>query len=187
MNKRKVFLLDLGGVVFQLAGRSNAHIDWKIIWELNSKHGAAMDLGGNGFAAFLMEYNHLTNQNLEGETFLELVFDTLDFNKELVDFLKERRDIIIVSDNYRENITYISKRYDFASWSIKQFYSFDYKMYKSNPAFFKQLLHDTKEYKTEHLLLIDDSESKINSAAQNGIKGILYQNNEQIKEALQDL
>lgn len=186
MNRKKIFLLDLGGVVFQLAGKSNASINWKIIWELNSKHGAAMDLGGNGYKDFLLEYNRLTNQSLEGETFLERVFNTLDFNKELVDFLKERRDIIIVSDNYRENINYISKRYDFASWSIKQFYSFDYKMYKSNPDFFKQLLLDTKEYEIEDLLLIDDSESKINSAAQNGIKGILYKNNEQIKEALQD-
>jgi len=186
MKKKKVVLLDLGGVVFQSRGKSNDQMDWDIIWKLNGKYGAQMDLGGSGFLDFLNEYNELTNQNLKGEEFLEKVFDTLDFNKELIDFILEKRDIIIVSDNYRENIAYISKRYDFASWSIKEFYSFDYKMYKSNPDFFEKLLEDIKEYKTEELIFIDDSRSKLDSAFKSGIQGFLYENNEQIMNAIKN-
>ena len=186
MNQKSIVLLDLGGVVFQLSGSSNKKINWDIIWELNAKYGADMDLGGDGFPNFLSEYNTLTNQELHDTEFLEYVFDTLDFNQELIDRLREQRDIIIVSDNYPENIAYISKRYDFASWSIKQFYSYDYKMYKSNPEFFKKLLEDLKGYNLTDMIFIDDSESKLQSAAQNGIKGVLYKNNEQLKQQLSD-
>lgn len=185
MEKKKIALLDLGGVVFQSRGKSNDRIDWNLIGKLNEKYGPKMDLGGNAFPDFLFEYNELTNQQLGKEAFLKHVFDTLDFNQELVDLIRKDRAIIIVSDNYRENIAYISKRYDFASWSIKQIYSFDYKMYKSNPHFFKQLLEEIKEYDINDLIFIDDSESKLKSASQNGINGILYQNNEQVKVALE--
>lgn len=184
--KKKIVLLDLGGVVFQLSGKSNEEVNWKIIWELNSKYGAEMDLGGNGFGDFLVEYNKLTNQNLKGTEFLEKVFDTLDFNEELIEFLIKGRDIIIVSDNYRENIDYIAKRYDFADWSIMQRYSFDYKMYKSNPDFFVKLLEDIKDHNIKDLIFIDDSESKLNSALKSGIMGIQYKNNEQIIEDLKE-
>ncbi|MEL6718634.1 MAG: hypothetical protein AAFP82_07960, partial [Bacteroidota bacterium] len=118
MNKKKIALLDLGGVVFQMFRKSNREIDWEMIWNLNEKY--VTETGGLDFPNFLLEYNELTKQTLKGEEFLEKVFDTLDFNKELIEFIKRDRDIIIVSDNYRENIEYISKRYHFTDWSIQQ-------------------------------------------------------------------
>lgn len=186
MKKKKIALLDLGGVVFQSKGISTKEINWDIIWDLNQKYGAKMDLGGHGFLDFLIEYNKLTKQDLNEEKFLEKVFDTLDFNQALIDFLRADRDIIIVSDNYRENINYISKRYDFSSWAIQAFYSFQYKMYKSNTNFFKKLRLDINEYNLEDLIFIDDSKSKLDSAAQNGIHGFLYENNEQIIKEIQN-
>lgn len=184
MKKKKVALLDLGGVVFQSLGKSNKEINWKIVWELNEKYGPKKE--GLAFPDFLFEYNKLTNQNLKEEEFLEKVFDTLDFNQQLIDFIKKERDIIIVSDNYKENINYISKRYDFESWSIKQVYSFEYKVNKSNPKFFKKLLEENKEYEVKDLILIDDSKSKLESAFKNGIKGIHYKNNEQIRREIEE-
>ena len=178
MKKRKIALLDLGGVVFQMFGESNQEIDWKIIWKLNEKYGTKT--GGLDFVNFLIEYNQLTNQDLKKEKFLEKVFDTLDFNQELIEFIKRDRDIIIVSDNYRENIAYISKRYNFSDWSIKQIYSYEYEMYKSNSKFFKRLLEENKELELKDLLLIDDSKSKLDSAFKNGINGIQFVNNEQV-------
>lgn len=178
MKKRNIALLDLGGVVFQMFGESNQEIDWKIIWKLNEKYGTKT--GGLDFVNFLIEYNQLTNQDLKEEKFLEKVFDTLDFNQELIEFIKRDRDIIIVSDNYRENIAYISKRYNFSDWSIKQIYSYEYEMYKSNPKFFKRLLQENKELELKDLLLIDDSKSKLDSAFKNGINGIQFVNNEQV-------
>ena len=184
MKLYKIILLDLGGVVFQSTGVSNSKIDWAIISALNNKYGYDLNVGKNKFPDFLKEYNELTKQHLTGKEFLKEVFDTLEINLELIKMLKEQSEIIIVSDNYRENIEYISNRYDFKSWAKKQIYSFDYKMEKSNPEFFKTLVVELSDYKAEEMLFIDDSIRKIESAAKNGINGILYKNNEQIKKEL---
>jgi len=187
MKPQKIILLDLGGVVFQSSGTSNSNINWEVINELNEKHGTELNIGQDKFPDFMIDYNRITNQSLSGNDFLRLVFDTLEINTTLIDSLKKIGDIIIVSDNYRENIAYISKRYVFESWAIKQYYSFDFQMCKSNPKFFKLLLKDLKEYDKDQMIFIDDSTSKLESAAKNGIEGILFQNNERVVQALKDL
>ena len=179
MNNRAI-LLDLGGVVFQSKGISNQQIDWDIIWKMNEVYGPMMDLGEKALSEFLMEYNKQTDQSLAAEEFLKEIFDTLTFNKSLIKELKPYGDIIIVSDNYPENIEYISKRYKFNDWAIKQYYSYDYKMYKANPLFFKRLLMDIEEYNVEDLIFIDDSIAKLESAAKNNIYGIQYRDNDQV-------
>ena len=186
MNKNKIVLLDLGGVVFQSTGKSNELINWKIISQLNNKYGHDLNIGKDKFGAFLKEYNRLTSQDLEGKAFLKAVFDTLTINQELINLLKEEYEIIIVSDNYRENIAYISKRYNFKSWAKGAIYSFDYEMVKSNPAFFQKLLMELP-YRAEELLFIDDSLNKIESASKSGIKGILFVDNAQVKRALEKI
>ena len=112
--------------------------------------------------------------------FLEGVFDTLIFNADLVQLLSQIGDIIIVSDNYRENIEYISERYHFSDWAVHQIYSFDYQLEKANPLFFEKLLQEL-DYDSDELLFIDDSPRKIESAQKHGIKGIVFHNNEQLK------
>jgi len=113
MKQRKITLLDLGGVVFQSTGVSNKKINWEIISRLNKKYGDKLSRGEDKFPDFLNEYNQLTKQSLVGKEFLKEVFNTLEINKELIEMIRKESDIIIVSDNYRENIEYISKRYDF--------------------------------------------------------------------------
>ena len=184
MRKKKIALLDLGGVVFQSTGISNDIINWNIITKLNYKYGYELNIGEDKFDNFLSEYNNLTNQTLTGENFLKDVFDSLQINTELIELVRIDHDIIIVSDNYRENINYISNRYNFKNWSIKQIYSFDYKMVKSNPSFFVMLINELSEYEKKDMIFIDDSISKIESAKKCGITGILYQDNEQIRKEL---
>ncbi len=179
LKKIKVILLDLGGVVFQSSGISNNRINWYIINQLNEKYGHDLNIGNCRLSTFVSEYSYLTNQFLGELEFLAGIFDTIEFNKELIEILNVDHDIIIVSDNYRENIEYISQRYRFSEWSIKQVYSFDYHMVKSNSEFFKRLL-DELDFEKEEMLLIDDSPNKIASAAANGIHGILYRGNDEI-------
>ena len=132
----------------------------------------------------MQDYNTQTQQNLSGKAFLKAVFDTLQMNEELIAIVQKAHDIIIVSDNYRENIAYISQRYRFDQWAIKQIYSFDYQLEKTDPRFFVKLLEDIKPIPKEDLVFIDDSSRKIESAAKNGIKGILFQSNHQVEMAL---
>ena len=182
MHSIKIVLLDLGGVVFKSSGFSNEKINWNVITKLNYKYGYDLNIGENKFPEFIQEYNSLTNQNLNGDQFLKSVFDTLEINMQLINLIKSHCRIIIVSDNYRENIEYISKRYEFDSWSINQIYSYDYKMIKSDVSFFKRLLKDLKDFHVEEMMLIDDSPEKLRSAQLCNIKGILYQNNAQISK-----
>ncbi len=178
--KTKTVLLDLGGVVFNSTGQSNEKIDWAIITKLNHKYGYQLNIGKDIFEYFMADYNKLTQQKISGELFLKLVFDTLEFNQELIDILSVDHRIIIVSDNYRENIEYISQRYHFSEWADEQYYSFDFRMEKSNPSFFKELLKKVK-VNIDHLIYIDDSPRKLQSAKQHGVQGILFKNNQQIK------
>lgn len=180
MIHRNITLLDLGGVVFQSTGESNERIDWEVITKLNNIYGYELNIGADKFPEFLCDYNIMTNQKLTGDLFLEYVFDTLEINMDLINFLRTNSQIIIVSDNYRENIAYISERFKFSEWAIKQIYSFDYKMVKSDTRFFTRLLEELSEYKIEEMIFIDDSQSKIASARKNGICGVLYKNNAQV-------
>lgn len=184
---RKITLLDLGGVVFQSSGISNDLINWSIITALNHKYGHHLNIGKDLFPDFMKEYNGLTNQHLSGAEFLVAVFDTLEFNSELVEMVGKDSEIIIVSDNYRENIAYISERYNFASWATQQIYSFDYQMEKSNPLFFKRLLKEISDYDLDQLIFIDDTPKKIESAKANGIKGVLFEGNEVVRKRLNEL
>jgi len=187
MAKQSIILLDLGGVVFQSTGISNEKIHWQLISQLNHKYGHELNIGKDLFSDFLLEYNDQSDQNLSGKEFLKCVFDTLEINRELIEFIGSRSQIIIVSDNYRENIEYISKRYKFHQWAIGQIYSFDYKMVKSNPLFFEKLKAELSMYSIDQMIFIDDSPEKLKSAAQSGIKGLLFQNNEQIISELKEI
>lgn len=184
MIKNKITLLDLGGVVFQSSGESNEKINWEIIAKLNHIYGHDLNIGMDIFPDFMSEYNILTNQNLAGAEFLRLVFDTLAINTTLIDFIIKHSQIIIVSDNYRENIEYISRRYDFNKWAIDQIYSFDYEMVKSDLRFFEKLVVDLKDHCVESMIFIDDSQTKLDSAAKSGIQGVLFKNNTQTIEHL---
>jgi HAD superfamily hydrolase (TIGR01509 family) len=166
-------LLDLGGVVFQSTGTSNEVIDWSVISPLNYKYAVGMSKGDIGLPIFLADYNAATNQQLTGDEFLEAIWDTLKMNTELVDYLKARYDIIVVSDNYRENIEYMVQRFDFDAWATRQIYSFDYSLLKEEPAFFERLIKELP-FAPEELTLIDDSPHKLAAAATVGIKGILF-------------
>ena len=179
MTNKPTLLLDLGGVVFTSTGVDSPAIDWAVITELNHRYGHDLNVGRNVFSDFMRDYNHTTDLELTGEAFLREVFDTLAINRELIDTLGRKNELVIVSDNYRENIAYIAERYRFADWAAGQIYSFDYGLTKEDPAFFRRLLADLTPARPEDLLLLDDSPHKLASAAQVGIAGICFINNEQ--------
>lgn len=181
MRENKAILLDLGGVVLQPDNVLDPNINWRIINELNTKYESGEKYT---FDDLYRHHNTLTGQSLTKTIFLDKIFSTLKVNEALVSIVRAYGDIIIVSDNYRESVNYIAKKYDFDRWSIKQVYSYDYKMVKSNPEFFKKLLKEVPQYTPENLLLIDDSPEKLKSAATVGIQGIRYENNTQIKDDL---
>ena len=178
MSTKPILLLDLGGVVFTSTGVDSPAIDWTVITELNNTYGHDLNVGADVFPDFMRDYNRATGLQLAGGDFLREVFDTLAINRELIDAARRVYDIVIVSDNYRENIAYIAERYRFADWARQQIYSFDFGLTKEDPAFFRRLLAELDvDAPGELLLLLDDSPEKLASAASVGIPGIRYQDN----------
>ena len=175
----KTILLDLGGVVFQSTGKSSERIDWKIISGLNKKYGHGLNLGEDLFPAFVNEYNQETGLNLTGKQFLEEIWKTLTINQELLDFLKPKGRIVILSDNYRENIEYISQLFSFDSWAEKQFYSYDFGMTKSDKTIFLKVIEALGE-DAENLVFIDDDPGNVDNAEKCGIRGVVFRGNENI-------
>ena len=174
MTNKPTLLLDLGGVVFTSTGSDSPAIDWVVITELNHRYGHDLNVGKDVFPDFMRDYNRATGLELTGEAFLREVFDTLTINRELIDALQVRNELVLVSDNYRENIAYIADRFRFADWATRQIYSFDYGLTKEDPAFFRRLLAEPFMADPGELVLLDDSPEKLWSAAAVGIRGILY-------------
>ena len=175
----KNILLDLGGVVFKSTGISNTTIHWDIISQLNHRYGHQLNIGADLFPTFMQDYNAMAKQNLSGAAFLKGVFDTLSFNHELVDYLRASYPIYILSDNYRENIAYISQRYHFDRYFEKEFYSFDFALTKADPEIFRKTLKALNK-RAEDFIFIDDSPYKLDSAWAVGLRGIHFQNNAQL-------
>lgn len=187
MNQHRTILLDLGGVVFLPSKVDHPKVNWPIIHQLNAIYAKDLNLGADVFPGFMKEYNALTQQELSGDEFLDQVFQSVAFNEELLQILKPLGDIIIVSDNYKENIVYMEKHFGIADWSVEQRYSYDFELFKSDPTFFERLLEEIPALNNKELILIDDVMNNIESAAVHGIKGICYKDNESLKEGLKDL
>jgi FMN phosphatase YigB (HAD superfamily) len=182
-NSIKTILLDLGGVVFNSSGVSNNQIKWSVINELNHQYGHALNIGQPVFDLFMAAYNEKTDLSISGSDFLSLVFDTLKFNQSLIDMLSHY-PIIIVSDNYRENINYISKRFHFSKWALDQYYSFDLELEKSDPTFFPKLL-ELLQNPAKEFIFIDDSIKKIRNAREVGISAVQYLDNDSLRSELE--
>ncbi len=182
----KHILLDLGGVVFQSVGRSNARINWPVITALNVQYGHQLNLGEDVFPAFLAAYNEQTSQSLSGPAFLESVFDTLEINQPLLDFLQPLGPIYILSDNYRENIEYIAERYRFGDWAVEQFYSYGFGRTKEDPELFRQVVQ-RMDVPLKELIFIDDSPRKLAVARTCGIRSIQFRDNAQLFRELKPL
>ncbi|MEM7660572.1 MAG: HAD family hydrolase [Bacteroidota bacterium] len=173
-----LLLLDLGGVVFQSTGRSSELIDWSIVSQLNHKYGHQLNVGEDLFPTFVKEYNALTKQHLDGPGFLNAIWETLEMNRALVEWLKPRFRLFILSDNYRENIAFISHRFQFADWTEGQYYSFDFALAKNNPEIFRLVLEDLG-LKGSSVFYLDDDPGNMERASAFGVKGVRFENNEQ--------
>ncbi|MBX2815249.1 MAG: HAD-IA family hydrolase [Saprospiraceae bacterium] len=176
-------LLDLGGVVFGNRGTQSVSIDWDIIMELNHKFDG-LSLGSATLAQYLDEYNQRTKQTLSHTQFLDNIWDTIHFNQPLLDWLYPRYAIYILSDNYRENIEYVTERFQLSRWTSGAYYSFQYGMTKADPMIFKHVVAEIG-LPVSDFVFVDDSQYKIDAAASIGLKSILYTSNTELFAALQ--
>lgn len=131
-----------------------------------------------------------TNWNVNKEMIKKSVRQNLDVKVEgtikIVEKLKEKYNLILLSDHIKEWIEYIlSTNKDLEVFKHKYF-SYEYGMLKEDEETFKYILEKEKILASE-TIFIDDSESNIEIASKNGIKGIVFKNARQLESELNKL
>jgi len=108
-------------------------------------------------------------------------------NKELIRFipkLKEKYRLLVLSNNNEPTVKGLRKEHkDMLDLFDKIYFSFEYKIAKPNRKFFELPLKELK-LKPEECIFIDDKQRNIDAAEKIGLKGILFKNNDQLKQNL---
>lgn len=93
--------------------------------------------------------------------------------KELIQKLRKSYKVVAFSGNIKERIEYLDKRYSLLKDFDDFVFSFDHKLSKKYPNFYKRLL-ETIKAKPEECLFIDDKEKFLEMAMSLGMNTILF-------------
>jgi putative hydrolase of the HAD superfamily len=105
------------------------------------------------------------------------------------DLLKQvirTKKAVLLSDHAREWVEYIEKVHDFMRLFSKKFFSFEIKGLKIDPQTFGKVI-SRMNASPEKCIFIDDHQENVDSAAQAGIQGIVFQNAVQLTDDLKSL
>lgn len=189
MDKIKVIIFDLGGVIFE-NGTRKAKIflkdKYRISEELLNKifYGREAQLFRNGQAMPKEFWNYvdqiLKNNHIDigKEEFKNIWYD---FYKpdgkifELLEVLKEKYELGIVSGNIKERILFLNKKYKFRKYFDWEIYSFNVGANKPNLNLYRAIFKKTK-CKAENCLYVDDKDIFLEPAKKLGIKTLLFVN-----------
>lgn len=125
--------------------------------------------------------------DLSKKDFLDFWFSVEKEDKEMINFARKLKKkglkIFILSNNFAERTNYYSQNFHFFNIFDKVYYSWQTGFVKPDIEAYKNILKDNN-LKSEEVVYVDDSKENIESASRLGIKGILFENLEQIKEQL---
>ncbi len=105
---------------------------------------------------------------------------------EIINKLKGKYKLILLSDYVREWKDYILENKPELSVFDYKYFSFQYKMLKKDEGIFKYIINDL-QIRPEETIFIDDYESYTQKAQQNGIKGITFKSSKQLESDLKEL
>jgi len=105
---------------------------------------------------------------------------------EILEKLSNRHELFLISDHAREWAEYIREIHPFLAIFRRQFFSFELKQTKREPATFLRVLNEIHR-EPQDCLLIDDSQRNVASAASVGVDGIRFENVEALSRALSDM
>ena len=99
---------------------------------------------------------------------------------EIIKKLKKNYNIILLSDHIVEWVDYILKNNPELSVFDKKYFSYEYGKLKVDEGIFEYILEDAK-INSEETIFIDDTKANIISANKIGLRAILFENTEDIK------
>ena len=127
-----------------------------------------------------MEYNKKQIKAILVDAINTLIDKEKGINKELAEFLQNTgKKIIVVTNADKKEVESKIKGYNFEVFTLNK--SPD----KSNPKYFKQLLEEYN-LKQDDIIYFDHKGDNVKSAKSNSINAILYKNNKQAKEFIEN-
>ena len=191
----KVIFFDLGGVLFTNGTKKFvAYVSNK--YRLNKEHiksvidtGEIPDAyreGRIGREQFWNKVQHELNlpediETLEREWIegYELIEETRDIIQEL----SKKYKVYFLSDNVKERVEAVDKKFNFLSWFEDGVFSHDVGVRKPNPKIYRIALQNAN-VKPEEAVFIDDKESALKPAKEMGMITILFEEPEKLREQL---
>ena len=110
----------------------------------------------------------------------------VDGTIKIIDTLKEKYNLILLSDHVKEWVEYILSTNQELEIFKHQYFSYEYGMLKDDEGTFKYILEKEKIIPSE-TIFIDDSQDNIEMANREGIQGIVFQNAKQLEYELKKM
>lgn len=142
------------------------------------------------FQEFTKKINEIAKLNLSIEEMQNIFKKSILWNKKILDFLpklKKNHRLILFSNNNHFTVQLLRAKHGLVlDLFDRHYFSCELKLAKPDPKFFNHALKDLN-LKAEECLLIDDKKKNIKAAQELGMKGIVFQNTEQLKQELKIL
>src|SRR5260221_9495311 len=113
-------------------------------------------------------------------------YELIQGTKDILQELAKRYKIYFLSDNVKERVDAINKKFDFLSWFEAGVFSHEVGVRKPHPKIYKLALQKAGEV-PEEAVFIDDKESALKPAFEMGMTTILFESPEQLRERLAKL
>lgn len=128
---------------------------------------------------------------MEKQEFFDFYFSGESIDMEMLDFAKELKDegsrIFILSNNFRERTEYYRKNFpELFEVADKVYFSWETGLVKPAKEAYSNLLAEN-DLKGEDCIYVDDSKENLEVAKELGIKGVQFESDEQVMEAIRDM
>lgn len=131
-----------------------------------------------------------TNWNVNRDTMKELIRKNLNIAVkgmiELINKLKDKYNLILLSDHIKEWGEYILSINKELGVFKHKYFSYEYGTLKSDEGTFKYILEKEKILPSE-TIFIDDYKTNVQMANKAGIKGIVFENAKQLEKQLKEM
>ena len=193
----KTILFDLGGVLFTNGTK-------KFISDISTRYNLPRDLvkdvmDGNIGSQYreskisrdefwklvLEKLNiHENIDTLEGEWING--YELIDGTKDIIFDLKKKYKVYYLSDNVKERVEAINKKYHFMEWFDGGVYSHEVGVRKPDPKIYEFVLEKANT-KPEDAVFIDYKSSALEPAQKMGVQTVLFTSSQDLREKLVDL
>lgn len=198
INMIKAVIFDLGGVVFTSGTKKfSEHLAKKYEVDIE-KAKAILDKSdiGNAYRTGKIsrdEFWDAVKKELQLEEHTDIleqkwidVYVVIEETKEIVQLLAKQYKVYFLSDNVKERVEAIDKKYNFKSWFHGGISSHEVGIRKPHPDIYTIALEQTG-FLPEEVLFVDDKENNLTPAKDLGIQILLFETPEKLSHDLQQL